>query len=81
MIFKGVRDGKPYPDHGLSLRDWARIPPRQLRLDEIVTTTKVLDENLAKSREIEEQRIQAAIDKAMRKADGGGDAPEAAPGA
>jgi len=43
MIFKGVRDGKPYPDHGLSLRDWARIPPRQVRLDEIVTTTKVLE--------------------------------------
>ncbi|MCK0090894.1 type II toxin-antitoxin system VapB family antitoxin [Rhodococcus sp. HNM0563] len=43
MIFKGVRDGKPYPDHGLSLRDWSRIPPRQIRLDEIVTTTKVLE--------------------------------------
>jgi Arc/MetJ family transcription regulator len=43
MIFKGVRDGKPYPEHGLSIRDWSRIPPRQLRLDEIVTTTKVLE--------------------------------------
>lgn len=43
MIFKGVRDGKPYPEHGLSLRDWSKIPPRQLRLDEIVTTTKVLE--------------------------------------
>ncbi|MGW3484031.1 type II toxin-antitoxin system VapB family antitoxin [Rhodococcus indonesiensis] len=43
MIFKGVRDGKPYPDHGLSLRDWAQIPPRQVRLDQIVTTTKVLE--------------------------------------
>jgi len=46
------------------------------------TTTKVLDENLAKSREIEEQRIQAAIDKAMRKSEGGGaSSPEATPGA
>jgi Arc/MetJ family transcription regulator len=43
VIFKGVRDGKPYPEHGLSLRDWSKIPPRQLRLDEIVTTTKVLE--------------------------------------
>lgn len=43
MIFKGVRDGKPYPDHGLTLRDWSQIPPRQVRLDEIVTTTKVLE--------------------------------------
>jgi Arc/MetJ family transcription regulator len=42
MIFKGVRDGKPYPDHGLSYRDWSRIPPRQIRLDELVTTTTVL---------------------------------------
>ena len=42
MIFKGVREGKPYPEHGLSYRDWSRIPPCQLRLDEIVTTTTVL---------------------------------------
>ncbi|MDH6245841.1 Arc/MetJ family transcription regulator [Mycobacterium sp. OTB74] len=42
MIFKGVRDGKPYPDHGLTHREWAQIPPRQLRLDELVTTTTVL---------------------------------------
>ena len=42
MIFKGVRDGKPYPEHGLSYRDWSRIPPRQIRLDELVTTTTVL---------------------------------------
>ncbi|MDY6870860.1 MAG: type II toxin-antitoxin system VapB family antitoxin [Actinomycetota bacterium] len=42
MIFKGVRDGKPYPEHGLSYREWSRIPPRQIRLDEIVTTTTVL---------------------------------------
>lgn len=42
MIFKGVREGKPYPEHGLSTRDWSRIPPRQIRLDELVTTTTVL---------------------------------------
>jgi Arc/MetJ family transcription regulator len=42
LIFKGVRDGKPYPDHGLSYRDWSQIPPRQIRLDELVTTTTVL---------------------------------------
>ena len=43
MIFKGTMDGKPYPDHGLSLREWSKIPPRQVRLDEIVTTTRVLE--------------------------------------
>ena len=42
MIFKGVRDGKPYPDLGLTHRQWAQIPPRQIRLDELVTTTTVL---------------------------------------
>ena len=42
MIFKGVRDGKPYPDHGLSYKDWSQIPPQQIRLDELVTTTTVL---------------------------------------
>ena len=42
MIFKGVRDDRPYPDHGLSHRPWAQIPPRQIRLDELVMTTTVL---------------------------------------
>ncbi|EXG79525.1 type II toxin-antitoxin system VapB family antitoxin [Cryptosporangium arvum] len=42
MIFKAVRDGKPYPEHGLSLREWARIPPRQVRLDQLVTTKREL---------------------------------------
>jgi Arc/MetJ family transcription regulator len=42
MIFKDVRDGRPYPDHGLSNRDWARIPPRQVRLDELVATKREL---------------------------------------
>ncbi|MEO9327461.1 type II toxin-antitoxin system VapB family antitoxin [Gordonia aurantiaca] len=42
MIFKGVREGKPYPDHGLSARGWAKIPPRQLRLDQLTTLTRVL---------------------------------------
>ncbi len=43
MIFRGVLDGKPYPDHGLSMREWSQIPPRQIRLNEIVTTTRVLE--------------------------------------
>ncbi len=42
MIFKGVLDGRPYPDHGLSHRQWAQIPPRQIRLDDLVMTTTVL---------------------------------------
>ena len=42
MIFKGVQDGRPYPDHRLSGRAWARIPPRQFRLDELTTVTSVL---------------------------------------
>jgi Arc/MetJ family transcription regulator len=37
-----VRDGRPYPDHGLSTKDWAMIPPRQVRLDTLVTTKREL---------------------------------------
>ena len=43
MIFKRVGDGRPYPDHGLSSRDWAQLPPRQVRLDQLVTTRDTLD--------------------------------------
>jgi len=42
VIFKAVRDGRPYPDHRLSTREWAKIPPRQVRLDELVTTKREL---------------------------------------
>lgn len=42
MIFKDVRDGRPYPDHGMSVRDWARIPPRQIRLDVLIATKREL---------------------------------------
>ena len=37
-------DARPYPDHGLdSVKDWADIPPRQIRLDELITTKATLD--------------------------------------
>ncbi|WP_283139459.1 type II toxin-antitoxin system VapB family antitoxin [Rhizohabitans arisaemae] len=43
MIFKMVGDTRPYPEHGLVSRDWAQIPPRQIRLDTLITTKAVLD--------------------------------------
>ena len=44
MIFKAVGDGRPYPDHGLETpKQWAEVPPRQVRLDELVTTKRTLD--------------------------------------
>lgn len=44
MIFKAVGDARPYPDHGFSTpKDWAEIPPRQVRLDDLVTTKATLD--------------------------------------
>lgn len=43
MIFKRVSDGRPYPDHAFSTRDWANVPPRPVRLDEMVTTKRVLE--------------------------------------
>lgn len=44
MIFKAVGDGRPYPRHGYTApRQWADVPPRQVRLDELVTTKRKLD--------------------------------------
>ncbi|KUG58403.1 hypothetical protein AVL62_10850 [Serinicoccus chungangensis] len=44
MIFKGVGDEQPYPPHGLDEpSDWAHLPPRMLRLDDLVTTRSELD--------------------------------------
>ena len=44
MIFKAVGDGRPYPDHGVTTpKQWADVAPRQVRLDELVTTKRTLD--------------------------------------
>jgi Arc/MetJ family transcription regulator len=44
MIFKAVGEGRPYPDHGYTTsRDWAALPPTQVRLDDLVTTKRTLD--------------------------------------
>ncbi len=44
MIFKRVGDGRPYPDHGLTTpKQWSEVPPRQVRLDDLVTTKSTLD--------------------------------------
>ena len=37
-----MRNGRPYPDHNFSTRDWALIPPRQIRLDALTTTKREL---------------------------------------
>ena len=42
MIFKRVGEGRPYPDHGLTAGGWASLAPRQVRLDELVTTKDTL---------------------------------------
>ena len=42
MIFKAVRDGRPYPEHDLTLKQWAEIPPRPMRLDQLITTKREL---------------------------------------
>ena len=37
-------DSRPYPDHGrVTTRDWASVPPRLVRIDELVTTKRILD--------------------------------------
>lgn len=42
MIFKAVAEGRPYPDPEMSTRQWADIPPRPVRLDQLVTTKREL---------------------------------------
>jgi Arc/MetJ family transcription regulator len=43
MIVKDVRHCRPYLDHRLSTKDWAQIPPQQVHLTELVTTTTVVE--------------------------------------
>lgn len=43
MIFKGVGEKRPYPDHGLTQSQWAKVPPQQVRLADLVTTKDQLD--------------------------------------
>jgi len=44
VIFKAIADARPYPDHGyVTAKQWAKIPPRQIRLSDLVTTKRTLD--------------------------------------
>jgi len=42
LIFKAVGEGRPYPDHGYRMRDWSEVPPRTVRLEDLVTTKRAL---------------------------------------
>jgi Arc/MetJ family transcription regulator len=42
VIFKAVKEGRPYPEHGLTMKQWADIPPRPVRLDQLITTKREL---------------------------------------
>ena len=44
MIFKGVGQGRPYPEHDRHTpADWAPLPPRMILLEELITTRSELD--------------------------------------
>jgi Arc/MetJ family transcription regulator len=43
VIFKAVRDGRPYPDHGTTTSEWTKIPPSQVQLEELTTTKREMD--------------------------------------
>lgn len=44
MIFKSVGDSRPYPDHGrVTPKDWSDVPPRMVRLDDLITTKRSID--------------------------------------
>lgn len=38
-----MHNSRPYPEHGLSIADWAQLPPHQIRLDQLITTKDTLD--------------------------------------
>ena len=82
LIFKAVRDGRPYPDHGLSTRDWAMIPPRQVRMDTLMTTKRELGARRAARRGLDVLRrpVPARRAVARRAVPRGRPAPGAARG-
>jgi Arc/MetJ family transcription regulator len=44
VIFKGVNEGRPYPDHGReTVKQWSEVAPRLVRLDQLTTTKSTLD--------------------------------------
>ena len=43
MNYKADGDNRPYPEHGNGPPEWAALPPRQVRLDALVTTKRTLD--------------------------------------
>jgi len=43
VIFKRVGNGRPYPEPQMHMRDWSALPPRQVRLDDLVTIKRTLD--------------------------------------
>ena len=44
MIFQSVGDTRPYPAHGRAApRDWADVPPRAVRLEQLTTTKSALN--------------------------------------
>lgn len=36
-------EGRPYGEHGYSQKQWSAIAPQQVRLDQLVTTRRMLD--------------------------------------
>jgi Arc/MetJ family transcription regulator len=43
VIFKRVGESRPYPDHAYVQKQWAALAPQQVRLDQLVTTKRMLD--------------------------------------
>jgi Arc/MetJ family transcription regulator len=43
VIFKAVGDHRPYPPHDYDHRQWGEVAPSQVRLDQLVTTKRLLD--------------------------------------
>ena len=83
MIFKAVRDGAPYPEHRLTLKQWAEIPPRPVRLDQLITTKRelALDKLLAEDSTFYGDLFPHVVRVGGRVLPGGRPAPRPARGA
>jgi Arc/MetJ family transcription regulator len=43
VIFKAVGESRPSPEHGYTQSQWGELSPTQVRLDQLVTTKRLLD--------------------------------------
>ena len=62
-MFAAVLDGRPYPAPQLTGRDWAAIPPRQVRLCDLTTTKTELRLDVLLARPASTEPLVTALER------------------